>query len=45
MNFTTTIHKRQDGKWGPIKRLENGSIVTAGIVESVTSGFAEMNLW
>ena len=45
MNFTTTIHKRQDGKWGPTKRLENGTIVTSGIVESVTSGFAEMNLW
>ena len=45
MNFTTTIHKRQDGQWGPITILENGTIITAGIVESVTSGFAEMILW
>ena len=44
MNFTTTIHKRQDGKWGPTTLLENGTIVSAGIVESVTSGFAEMIL-
>ena len=45
LNFTTTLHQRQDGKWGPTTILENGTIVTAGIVESVTSGFAEMILW
>ena len=45
MNFTTTIHKRKDGQWGPVTILENGTIFTAGIVESVTSGFAEMILW
>jgi hypothetical protein len=45
MNFTTTIHKRQDGQWGPTTILENGTIFTAGIVESVTSGYAEMILW
>ena len=45
MNFTTTIHRRLDGKWGPIITLENGTIVTKGIAESVISGFAEMILW
>ena len=42
LNFTFTLHKRKDGKWGPTEILANGTIVTAGIIESVTSGFAEM---
>ena len=42
LNFSATVHKRKDGKWGPTTVLENGSISAAGIVESLTSGFAEM---
>ena len=42
MNFSTTLHERQDKKWGPIIALDNGTIIPGGIVESVTSGFAEM---
>ena len=42
LNFTTSIHKRKDGKWGPITILENGTILTAGVPNSLTSGFAEI---
>ena len=42
LNFTATLHKRKDGKWGPITVFPNGTIVAAGIIESVTSGFSEM---
>ena len=42
MNFSTTLHERQDKKWGPITALDNGTIIPRGIVESVTSDFAEM---
>ena len=42
LNFTATLHKRKDGKWGPTLVLPNGTIEAHGIVESVTSGFAEM---
>ena len=42
LNFTTSIHKRKDGKWGPITMLENGTILTAGVPNSLTSGFAEI---
>ena len=42
LNFKYTLHKRKDRKWGPTKVLENGTIITAGIVKSLTSGFAEM---
>ena len=42
LNFTATLRKRLDGKWGPTTVLANGSIVAAGITKSVTSGFAEM---
>ena len=42
LNFTTSIHKRKDGKWGPITKLENGTTLTAGIASSITSGFAEI---
>ena len=42
LNFTASIHKRKDGKWGPITKLENGTILTAGIASSITSGFAEI---
>ena len=41
-NFTATLHKRKDGKWGPLTIFPNGTIVAAGIVESVISGFGEM---
>ena len=44
LNFTTSIHKRKDGKWGPITILENGTILTAGIPNSLTSGFAEIGV-
>ena len=37
-----TLRKRKDGKWGPTSILANGTIITAGIVESLTSGFGEM---
>ena len=42
LNFTASIHKRKDGKWGPITKLKNGTILTAGIASSITSGFAEI---
>ena len=42
LNFTSTLHKRSDGKWGPIVILPNGTIQAEGIIQSVTSGFAEM---
>ena len=42
LNFTASIHKRKDGKWGPITMLENGTILTAGVPNSLTSGFAEI---
>ena len=41
-NFTASLHKRKDGKWGPLTIFPNGTIVAAGIVESVISGFGEM---
>ena len=41
-NFTATLHKRKDGQWGPTTVLKNGTILTGGIVKSLTSGFAEM---
>ena len=42
LNFTATLHKREDGKWGPLTVFGNGTIVADGIVESVISGFSEM---
>ena len=41
-NFSASLYKRKDGKWGPTTILDNGAIVAGGIVESLTSGFAEM---
>ena len=42
LNFTATLHKRKDGKWGPTTVLDNGTIVVGGITKSITDGFAEM---
>ena len=42
LNFSATLRKRKDGKWGPTTVLGNGTILTAGIVESLTSGIGEM---
>ena len=42
LNFTATLHKRKDSQWGMVNILANGTISTTGILESVTSGFAEM---
>ena len=42
LNFTATLHKRKDGKWGPTKVFQNGSVLTGGIIESVASRFAEI---
>ena len=42
LNFTATLKKRKDGKWGPTTVLANGTIITEGIVKSVTTGFGEM---
>ena len=42
LNFTTSIHKRKDGKWGPITVLKNGTRLSAGIPNSLTFGFAEI---
>ena len=42
LNFTATLRKRKDGKWGPTTVLDNGTIITDGIVKSLTSGFGEM---
>ena len=41
-NFSASLYKRKDGKWGPTIVLDNGTILAGGIVESLTSGFAEM---
>ena len=41
-NFSWSLYKRKDGKWGPTVVLDNGTILTGGIIESLTSGFAEM---
>ena len=42
LNFTATLHKRKDGKWGPTIILPNGTINAVGVTESLTSGFGEM---
>ena len=42
LNFTATLRKRKDGKWGPTTVLANGTIITEGIANSLTSGFGEM---
>ena len=43
LNFTATLHKRKDGKWGPLTVFPNGTIENVtGIIESVISGFGEM---
>merc|ERR1712079_513962 len=42
VNFSTTVHERKDKKWGPTIALDNGTIIPGGIVESVTSGFADL---
>ena len=43
LNFTATLHKRKDGKWGPLTVFSNGTIdEVEGIIESVISGFSEM---
>ena len=42
LNFTATLRKRKDGKWGPTTVLANGTIITEGIVKSLMSGFGEM---
>ena len=42
LNFTSSLHKRLDGKWGPTTLLANGSVIAGGIAKSLTSGFAEM---
>ena len=42
LNFTSTVHKRKDGKWGPTTVLANGTVLAFGITESLTSGFAEV---
>ena len=42
LNFTATIHKRKDGAWGPILVFQNGTILTRGLFNSLTSGFAEI---
>ena len=44
LNFTSSLYKRKDGKWGPITILENGTILTAGVPNSLTSGFAEIGV-
>ena len=41
-NFTSSLHNRLDGKWGPTTVLANGSVIAEGIAQSLTSGFAEM---
>ena len=42
LNFSATLYKRIDGKWGPTIILENGSVYSEGMVQSVMSGFAEI---
>ena len=44
LNFTFSLHKRKDGEWGPTKILANGTLITGGIVKSLTSGFAEITV-
>ena len=38
LNFTATLHKRKDGKWGPTLVLSNGTIEAHGIISSLTTG-------
>ena len=42
LNFTSSLHNRLDGKWGPTTVLANGSVIVEGLPQSLTSGFAEM---
>ena len=42
LNFSATLYKRIDGKWGPTTILENGTVYSEGMVQSVMSGFAEI---
>ena len=42
LNFTSTLHKRKDGAWGPTTVLPNGTIQARGITESLSSGFGEI---
>ena len=44
LNFSSTLHKRKDGIWGTAIILLNGTFQTEGIIQSVTSGFAEMSI-
>ena len=43
LNFTATLHRRKDGKWGgKLNIFENGTTEAAGLPESLLSGFSEM---
>ena len=43
LNFTATLHRRKDGKWGgKLNIFEIGTIEAAGLPESLLSGFSEM---
>ena len=44
LNFSASLHKRQDGKWGLGWRNENGTIEIEGMFESMTSGFADITV-
>ena len=43
LNFTATLHKRKDSRWGVAKILDNGTVIASGgIIEDVALGDAEM---
>ena len=43
LNFSATLHKRKDSKWGVAKVLSNGSVIASGgIIEDVASGDADI---
>ena len=43
LNFTASLHKRKDSKYGVAKVLNNGSVIASGgIIEDVASGDAEI---
>ena len=41
LNFSTTLYKRKDGKWGLSEKLENGTFIPTGMLENLNDGSAD----
>ncbi len=41
MNFTTTLYKREDGIWGVVNKLDNGSYSMKGMIANLANGEAD----